>query len=115
MKSISTRIEGRGQFVTYVEHGWLCSHKMRIKICLGGISSQSSGTIENWYNGELREVATIDGSALQVSCKAGYGRMTDVTFKEDRNALVRLAKEVYEDKSGHTEPEECSGGVSHAG
>lgn len=95
----SKRIEGKGQFVDYIEHVMLQgfrgkAHTLRVKIHLGGSASQSEGRVERHDGVKWHEVATISGPALSVDPKAGYGILTESTFRPDRDRLVKLAEEV---------------------
>lgn len=98
MKSVSVRVEGKGQFVRYVEHlagAKTSKDRFRITISLGGSRDQSWGRIERWDGAEWREVASIGGPALATDPKAGYGPALGAgTFKADRDRLVALAEEI---------------------
>lgn len=98
-RSESKRIEGKGQFVKFVEHVMYQgfrgpAHTLRVRVEIGGCASQSFGIVERHDGVKWHEVATISGPALKVDPKAGYGVVTESTFRPDRDALIKLAEEV---------------------
>jgi len=99
MHTESSRVEGSGQFVDYIEHVTYyvkrVVHKLRVTVHCGGYASQSWGKVERWDGKLWREVATISGPALSVDSKIGYSSRVDAaSFRTDRNRLVELAEEV---------------------
>lgn len=93
-KTISVRIEGKGQFVDYIEHTSRGNDKFRVRIVLGGYKNQSFATLERWDGNEWKQVVYTRGEALHIDCNAGYRKLSFSDFAADRAVLVSLANEV---------------------
>lgn len=103
----SKRVEGKGQTVDYIEHGWMQTngtlranrgrHTLRVRIHADTYAFQSYGVVERWDGKQWHEVARVRGEALMVEDRIGYkdgAGERELAFRADATYLRQLAEEV---------------------